>query len=195
MLALLGCPPDPPSTDRAKGTAVSDLEILQRGLGEVHRMLDKAIEDMTADQLNYRSESGGISAFFSLWHYVRTEDNIVNFVIQHEPTVWLNSGYDERFGLHRTAQGTGMTEDEANAVRIDDVDAWREYQSGVWDATTRYLAGFDEASLASTRVTIKPVGEMSLWQGLWGMCLTHGFRHVGEIEHARGLVGLGGLTI
>ncbi len=83
-------------------------------------------------------------------------------------------------------------------MRIDwgpAVHAWREYQSGVWDATTRYLEGFDEASLASTRVTIKPVGDMSLWQGLWGMCLTHGFRHVGEIEHARGLVGLGGLTI
>jgi hypothetical protein len=85
---------------------VSDLEILQRGLGEVHHMLDTAVEGMTAEQLNYRSESGGISAFFSLWHYVRTEDNIVNFVIQHRSTVWLDGAYDERFGLHRTAQGT-----------------------------------------------------------------------------------------
>jgi hypothetical protein len=175
--------------------AVSDLEILRQGLGEVHRMLDTAIEDMTSDQLNYRPESGGISAFFSLWHYVRTEDNIVNFVIQRQPTVWLEGGYDERFGLHRTGQGTGMTDEEAQAVRIDDLDGWREYQSAVWQATERYLEGFDEASLASARVTIKPVGAMSLWQGLWGMCLTHGFRHVGEIEHARGLVGLGGLTI
>lgn len=174
---------------------MSDLEILQRGLGEVHRMLDTAIEDMTVEQLNHRPETGGISAFFSLWHYVRTEDNIVNFVIQRQPTVWLEGGYDERFGLHRTAQGTGMTDEEAQAVRIDDLEGWHEYQSAVWQATDRSLAGFDEAALASARVTIKPVGEMSLWQGLWGMCLTHGFRHVGEIEHARGLVGLGGLTI
>lgn len=158
-------------------------------------MLDRAIADMTTDQLNSRPDSGGISAFFSLWHYVRTEDNIVNFVIKHEPTVWLEGGYDVSFGLHRTAQGTGMTADEANAVRIEDLDGWRQYQTAVWQATTRYLEGFDEASLASARVTIKPVGEMSLWQGLWGMCLTHGFRHVGEIEHARGLVGLSGLTI
>ena len=169
---------------------MSDLEILQRGLGEVHRMLDTAIEDMTADQLNSRPDSGGISAFFSLWHSVRTEDNIVNFVIQHESTVWLDGGYDERFGLHRTAQGTDMTVDEANAVRIEDLDGWRQYQTAVWQATGRYLDGFDEASLASARVTIKPVGEMSLWQGLWGMCLTHGFRHVWRNRTRQGARGL-----
>ena len=133
---------------------MSDLEILQRGLGEVHNMLDTAVEGMTAEQLNYRPESGGISAFFSLWHYVRTEDNIVNFVIQHQSTAWLDGGYDERFGLHRTAQGTGMTEEQANAVRIEDVDGWREYQSAVWQATERYLEGFDEASLAGARVLV-----------------------------------------
>jgi hypothetical protein len=36
---------------------------------------------------------------------------------------------------------------------------------------------------------------MPLWNALWGVCLSHGFRHVGEIEFVRGLLGLGGLTI
>ena len=90
-------------------------------------MLDNAVEGMTAEQLNFRPQEGGVSGFFSLWHYVRTEDNIVNFVIQRQPTVWLQGGYDERFGLHRTAQGTGMTEDEANAVTIAGVRA------GAWN--------------------------------------------------------------
>jgi hypothetical protein len=27
------------------------------------------------------------------------------------------------------------------------------------------------------------------------MCLSHGYRHVGEIEYVRGVQGLGGLTI
>ncbi len=48
---------------------------------------------------------------------------------------------------------------------------------------------------ASRRVTIKPLGEMSLWDGLYGICLSHGYRHVGEIEYVRGVQGLGGLTI
>ena len=136
-----------------------------------------------------------MSAFFSLWHYVRTEDNIVNFVVQREPTVWLKGEYDQCFGLHRTGQGTGLTAEEANAVRIADVPAWHEYQQKVWQATDDYLASMSPAEFESRRVTIKPVGEMSLWDGLFGMCLSHGYRHVGEIEYVRGVQGLGGLTI
>lgn len=171
------------------------LEILRDGLKGVHTLLDKATGDMTAENFNFRPQEGGVSAFFSLWHYVRTEDNIVNFVVQREPTVWLNGSYNEHFSLPRNGQGTGMTADEANAVQLHDVPTWREYQSKVWAATDAYLGSLSEAEFSERKVVIKPVGEMSLWQGLNGMCLSHGYRHVGEIEYVRGVIGLGGLTI
>ena len=161
----------------------------------MHALLDKAVEGMTADQLNFRPSEGGVSGFFSLWHYVRTEDNIVNFVTQARPTVWLNGGYNEKFGLPRNSQGTGMTEAEANAVQVQDVKAWHEYQRGVWEATDAYLASMSPDEFDSRKVTIKPLGEMSLWEGIYGVCLSHGYRHVGEIEYVRGVQGLGGLTI
>lgn len=170
-------------------------DVMKNGLTGMHGMLDDAVESMTADQLNFRAAEGGISAFFSLWHYVRTEDNIVNFVIQHQNTVWLEGGFDERFSLPRTAQGTGMTDEEALAVRIANVAGWAEYQRGVWQATDHFLENLDHSSIEESRVVIKPVGDMSLWQGLWSMCLSHGYRHVGEIEFARGIQGLGGLSI
>lgn len=169
--------------------------ILSRGLRSMHNLLDKAVEGMTAEQFNFRPKEGGVSAFFSLWHYVRTEDNIINFVAQGRPTVWLNGGYNEAFGLPRNSQGTGMTEDEANAVQLHDVPKWLEYQKGVWAATDTYVAAIPAAELDTRRITIKPMPEMSLWDGLFGMCMTHGYRHVGEIEYARGVQGLGGLTI
>lgn len=170
-------------------------DILRDGLRDMHGLLDKAISDMTAEQWNFRAKEGGLSPFFSLWHYVRTEDNIVNFVVQGRNTVWLEGGYNEAFGLPRTSQGTGMTEDEAHAVQVADVERWAEYQKNVWQATDAYLASMSPEEFEARRVTIKPVGEMSLWGGLYGMCLSHGYRHVGEIEFARGIIGLGGLTI
>ena len=88
-----------------------------------------------------------------------------------------------------------MTDEQALAVRIEDVPGWLKYQRAVWAATDAYLETLGPDSMEGVQVTIKPVGEMSLWQGLWGMCLTHGYRHVGEIEFARGIQGLGGLTI
>lgn len=169
--------------------------ILRTSLPSMHALLDKAVEGMTAEQFNFRPSQGGVSAFFSLWHYVRTEDNIVNFVTQGRPTVWLDGHYDEHFALHRTSQGTGMTTEQANAVRIADVAAWAEYQQRVWKATDDYLAAMSPEDFEQRRVTIKPLGEMSLWDGVYGVCLSHGYRHVGEIEYVRGVQGLGGLTI
>ncbi|HEY7268703.1 MAG TPA: DinB family protein [Dehalococcoidia bacterium] len=174
---------------------ITVLDVLRDGLRSMHGMLDKAVGDMTADNLNFRPAQGGVTPFFSLWHYVRTEDNIVNFVVQGAPTVWLDGGYDVKFGLHRTAQGTGMTDAQAQQVRIEDVGLWREYQAKVWQATDQFLNVLQPEDVDGKRVTIKPMGEMSLWAGLNGMCLSHGYRHVGEIEYARGVIGLGGLTI
>jgi hypothetical protein len=170
-------------------------EILRTSLKSMHDLLDKAVEGMTAEQLNFRPQEGGVSAFFSLWHYVRTEDNIINWVAQQKPTVWIEGNYYEYFGLPRTSQGTGMTTEEANAIRISDVAKWHEYQQKVWEATDRYLASMSPEEFDERKVTIKPLGEMSLWDGIYGVCLSHGYRHVGEIEYVRGVQGLGGLTI
>lgn len=170
-------------------------EILRTSLKSMHELLDKAVAGMTAEQLNFRPQEGGVSAFFSLWHYVRTEDNIINWVAQQKPTVWLEGNYHEYLRLPRTSQGTGMTTEEANAILISDVAKWHEYQRRVWEATDRYLAGMSPEEFDARKVTIKPLGEMSLWDGIYGVCLSHGYRHVGEIEYVRGVQGLGGLTI
>jgi len=170
-------------------------DLLRESLSSMHGMLDQAVEEMTAEQLNFRPQEGGVSGFFSLWHFVRTEDNVINWVLQQQPTVWLDGGHDEAFGLPRNAQGTGMTEDEANAVLISDVPAFLGYQRKVWEATDSYLATMSDDEFESRQVTVKPLGEMSVWNALFGLCLTHGYRHIGEIEYQRGVQGLGGLTI
>jgi hypothetical protein len=174
---------------------MTPLELLRTSLVSMHGLLDKAVGDMNAEDLNFRPKEGGVSPFFSLWHYVRTEDNIVNWVINQRPTVWLDGGYDQKLGLPRTSQGTGMTKEEADAVVLRDVELWRAYQQGVWKVTAEYLDSMDPGEFDSRRVTIKPLPEMSLWDGLYGVCLSHGYRHIGEIEYARGIIGLGGLTI
>lgn len=143
------------------------LAILLTSMTAMHRLLDAAVADMSQEQLNFRPREGGVSPFFSLWHYVRTEDNIVNWVIQRRATVWLDGGYDQQLGLPRTAQGTGMTAEEANAVVLRDLALWRQYQPRVWQATAAYLDAMNPEEFESRRVTIKPLPEMSLWDGLF----------------------------
>ena len=174
---------------------MNEIQILKSGLKSMHNLLDKALGDMTPQQWNYWPHEGGVSAFFSLWHYVRTEDNIINYVIKKENTIWLTNEYNISFNLHRTSQGTGMTYEQAKEVSISNIALWSEYQQQVWKSTEDLLANIDINELHEREIIVKPIPPMTVWRGLFNLCLTHGFRHVGEIEHARGLVGLGGLVI
>jgi hypothetical protein len=92
--------------------------------------------------------------------------------------------------------------------RIGDFDAFKEYQRLVFDRTEAWLAVLDEdevhrvvitrpfppqiASTYSARVAgdegITVLDAIECW------IYQHGLRHMGEIELARGLVGLGGMT-
>ena len=68
------------------------------------------------------------------------------------------------------------------------------FMQAVWQATDEMLAPKDDAYLQQT-TTVKPLGEMPILNAIGNMCLTHGFTHLGEIQHLRGLQGLRGMAI
>ena len=92
--------------------------------------------------------------------------------------------------------------------RIGDYEAFKAYQREVFDRTEAYLATMDPADL--TRVLIAPpypdlvastysarcAGPegITVLDGFECWLYQHGLRHMGEIELARGFVGLGGMT-
>ena len=105
-------------------------------------------------------------------------------------------------GKHRTV-------DEMVHQRIGDYEAFKAYQRAVFDRTEAWLAELDPAEFARVviprpfppqiasdlqrpgrrrprAITVLDATECWLYQ--------HGLRHMGEIELARGLVGLGGMT-
>jgi hypothetical protein len=171
---------------------MSTVDFIAASLRQMHGWYDDATADLTDENLYWRAGDRGHPIAFILWHAVRTEDNVINFVIQHKPTVWIAEGWNEKFGLHKAAQGTGMSLEEAQNLRISPLGDWRAYQSDVWKATDEFLANLSDDALTEL-VTIKPVGEMPVQAAIGNMCLTHGFMHLGEIQHLRGLQGLKGM--
>jgi len=173
---------------------MSTVEFIRGSLKQMHNTYDDAIRELTAEQMSWRANDGGQPISFILWHYVRTEDNIIQFVLQRKPTVWLEGGWDEKFGLHRTAQGTGMSLSDAQNLRLEPKEDFQSYMNAVWDATDAYLAAADDEFLQQ-KTTVKPLGEMPIQSAIGNMCLTHGFMHLGEIAHLRGLQGLKGMAV
>lgn len=173
---------------------MSTVDFIRSGLKAMHATYDESIADLTSDQLVWRANDKGCSISFVLWHYVRTEDNIIQFVLQRKPTVWMEGKWDEKFGLHPTAQGTGMSLEDAQALKIEPKEDFQKYMQDVWKATDAFLAEKDDASLQEM-TTVKPLGDMPVQNAIGNMCLTHGFTHLGEIQHLRGLMGLRGMAV
>lgn len=166
------------------------IAFVRESLEQLHSWWDDAVADLTAEQLQFVPGGKGNHIGFITWHVVRTEDNLVQFIFQNRtPTVWLQGGYDERFGLHRTAQGTGMTPEDAGNLRLPPMEGWMEYQRAVWAATMRWLEGLDDQALRRS-VRIMPFGDVTVGMGLRQVIINHGFMHLGEVHHLRTLQGL-----
>jgi len=169
------------------------VEFIAAEIRRLHAMLDAATAGLTPEQWHTVPGGAGSKAnhlAFEMWHYIRTEDNIVRFILQNRrPTVWMEGGWAERLGLPPVAQGTGMSVEDAHALRIRDLDAFRQYVREVYASTDEWLANPDQATFAAP-VLVKPLGEMPAIRALGQVVMTHGFTHLGEIELMRTLMGL-----
>lgn len=171
------------------------LNYLTREIRGMHGLYERVLVDVDDKMANHVPQGGHQNLAFSLWHYVRTEDNIIQFVIQRKPTVWMRDGWDAKFGLDSKSQGTGFTGDEARAFRIHGMEDFRQYMAEVFRETEEFVPNLSDDECAR-KITVKPLGEMTILQCLSGMVMTHGYRHLGEIEFAKGLLApKGGATI
>lgn len=166
-------------------------DFIRSQLTRLHAGLDKSLAALTPEQLHTvpAGHPKANTIAWGIWHYVRTEDNIVRWVIQdRRPPIWTEGGYAQKLGLPPAAQGTGMSTEEAQALRIKDIPLFQEYTRQVW-AGTEELFGAATPELLEKTVMVKPLGEMTVVQCLGQVGLTHGMTHLGEIELARTLIG------
>ena len=171
------------------------VDLISDNLSRLHIDLDQAVSSLDHDQLHWVPKDNCNHIAFNLWHYVRTEDNLIRFVLQdRRPTVWLQEGWNEIFKLDRISQGTGMDIEEANDLTINSLQEFLKYMSAVWNSSKDYLANLDTGDLGK-KFIVRPMGERSASQVLTENLLTHGFTHLGEISMLKRLQNLGGSII
>ena len=101
-------------------------------------------------------------------------------------------------------RGTPM--EVAESLRFRDIDAWRAYQTEAFRQTDDLLAATDDARWDEVYLEHVPVamhggfmhllvgdGQVTLGDYLEVVLYHHALRHLGELEHARALVGLHGV--
>lgn len=169
-------------------------EYFHGAMKEAHKALGEAVKDLTDSQLHFRPLGVGNSIAFIFWHYVRTEDIMINFFLQNKKPVWNTEGWDRKFGMDPKSQGTGMTAEQAAAIHIQDPGEFLKYAQKVFQTSEEFLESLPEESLDATR-EYPVIGKRSVRQIIGGMVLQHGAGHLGEIWYAKGLQGLKGSPV
>jgi hypothetical protein len=182
------------------------LDSLRRRMRAMHSLWYDAVETMDLDQVNHVEREPVLPIAFSLFHLAQIEDGSV--LMLGGPPMIYDESWAARMGLAIDDHGKHRTVDEMVHQRIGDYDAFRAYQRLVFDKTEQWLAtltpeDLDEVvvprplppQVAST-YSARVAGEAGITRldGIECWIYQHGLRHMGEIEHARALVGLEGMT-
>ncbi len=182
------------------------LDSLQRRMRALHSLYTDALATMDLDQVNHFEREGVVPIAFSLFHIVNMID--ASFLLMTGAAPIWDDSWEARVRPAITDHGKHRTVAEMVHQRIGDYEAFGEYLHAVFDRTEAWLDDLDPAEL--TRVVItRPFPDqiastysarvagpdgITLLDAAECWIYQHGLRHMGEIELARGLVGLGGMT-
>lgn len=182
------------------------LDSLRRRLRAMHSLWEEAVATMTLEQVNHVERDPVLPIAFSLFHFAQIEDGSAS-MLGAGPMVYDRS-WGDRIGLAIADHGKERTVAEMMGQRIGDYAAFTEYMGRVFAKTEDWLAGLDGQALHEVVVarplppgiastfSARVAGEPGLTRLDAVECwiYQHGLRHMGEVEHARALVGLGGMT-
>jgi hypothetical protein len=182
------------------------LDSLRRRMRAMHSLYEQAIESMGSEHVNHFERDGVLPIAFSLFHIVNMID--VSFMVMTGVAPIWNDEWQSRVQMTVGDHGKHRTVDEMVHQRIGDYEAFKEYLRAVFARTEAWLDGLDPAELTRVVVTrpfppqiastysARVAGDdgITLLDAAECWIYQHGLRHMGEIELARGLVGLGGMT-
>ncbi len=182
------------------------LDSLRRRMKAMHSLYYDAVSTMDLDQVNHFERDGVVPIAFCLFHLTNMID--ASFMLMTGALPLWTDEVAAQVQMSINDHGKHKTVDEMVNQRIGDYEAFKAYQRAVFDRTEAWLDNLDPSELSrvviarpfppqiastfSARVagpdglTLLDAAECWMYQ--------HGLRHMGEIELARGLVGLGGMT-
>jgi hypothetical protein len=184
------------------------VDSLRNRIRALNTIYERAVSDMMLEHVNHHERTGVLPIAFSLSHFMRAQDQAVSGPFLGEAMLWDFGKWAGRVGVGVDRLGREETVEEMEQQRFADFEAWRAYQSEVIARTSRVLDGLTHDALVQVLLPKLPPNMQQIFCAivigkeaplrkldvLDCFVYQHGLRHMGEIEHGRALVGLGGMT-
>lgn len=182
------------------------LDSLRRRMRAMHSLYADAIATMGIDHVNHFEREGVLPIAFSLFHYTNMQD-VAFMALTGQDPIW-NDAWQARVQMAINDHGKERPVSDMIHQRIGDYEAFGDYQRTVFGRTESWLEtlSFDAVQRVVVPRPLPPVvantysarvaGDegITVLDAIECWMYQHGLRHMGEIELARGLVGLGGMT-
>ncbi|MCA9829403.1 MAG: hypothetical protein R3B97_02360 [Dehalococcoidia bacterium] len=174
----------------------------------MNTLWERAISDVTLDQMNHHERAGVLPLAFSFSHYIRAQDQSISGPFLREGPLWASGSWASKIGVTVDTMGREETVEQMQHLRFADLEAWKAYQAAVLARTAAVLETLTAEVLGEVliprlppnaqqifcAIVIGPDAPVRKLEVLECFIYQHGLRHMGEVEHGRALVGLQGMT-
>ncbi|MFM8970265.1 MAG: DinB family protein [Actinomycetota bacterium] len=182
------------------------LDSLRRRMRAIFSLYEDATATMDLSHVNYQERDGVLPIAFSLFHIINMIDASL-MLLNGKPPLW-NDEWAARVSPAIKDHGKHRTVEEMVHQQIGDYDAFKHYMMEVFARVESWLGELSPADLdrviftrpyppqiASTySARVGGPAGITVLDGLECWIYQHALRHMGEIEYARHLAGLRGMT-
>ncbi len=175
-------------------------------MSAMHSLWIDAVDTMNIDQVNFVQKENVLPIAFSLFHFAQIEDYSATML--GAGSFIFDENLGKKMGLNILDSGKERTTEEMTNQSIGNYEVFKVYMTDVFNKTENWLTTLTFEDLTETIIappypaTIAStysarVGKKRGITRLIGIecwIYQHGLRHMGEVEHARALVGLKGMT-
>ena len=184
------------------------VQSLRARVRAMNTLWERAVSDLTVAQMNHHERAGVLPLAFSFSHFIQAQDQAISGPFLSERPLWVSGAWAEKVGVSVDALGREQTVEQMERLTFKHIDAWRAYQAEVIQRTDALLNDITADVLSEVlmpqlppnmqnifcALVIGPGGPLRRLEVLECFVYQHGLRHMGEVEHGRALVGLGGMT-
>jgi hypothetical protein len=167
-------------------------EILSAGFEDVLKTLERVLDGLTEEDLNWQPKPDCNSIGWLAWHLTRAQDGLITSLTGEEQ-LWIKDGWHAKFGRPPDANdsGFGHTPQDLAAFNSPGAQTLLDYHRAVLERLRRYLPTMSAADL--DRVLDLPWFQPPPTAGAFiVMMLSDELQHAGQAGYIRGLrQGLG----
>ena len=161
--------------------------VLSGGYENVLKTLERALDGLSEDDLNWQPNPECNSIGWLVWHLTRVQDGLISSSMGEEQ-LWIKDGWHAKFGRRADAQdvGAGHTPKDLARFKSPGASVLLDYHRAVMERSKRFFATLSKVDLdkefkGPMSQPPRNIGTILI------MTLSDNLQHAGQVAYIRGL--------